>query len=229
MSSPLESQGRNLDTLQAAVVAAERRSLRRTILVVAFLICSALLIMWTFLTYTAKQHFEWADTVRQIEQIQQIQKPLTETKDAQIAALTKLLLEKNPEAAPGAEQAVGAAIGSIAQGAAKGDVRLQQALDLLKENKIADATRLLNAVMVEKTARAEKYREETAKDRKDAAVAYRNLGAIARIADPKRALEAYEKAVELDPDDLDSLYWAGLIFRSITAISTKRKPGLSVC
>jgi tetratricopeptide (TPR) repeat protein len=31
------------------------------------------------------------------------------------------------------------------------------------------------------------------------------------LADPKRALEAYEKAVELDPDDLDSLYWTGAI------------------
>ena len=84
------------------------------------------------------------------EQIEQIQKPLVE----QIAALTKMLLEKNPAAGPGAQQAVGAAVGSIAQGAAEGDTRLQQALDLLKENKIADATQLLNAVAEDKTARA---------------------------------------------------------------------------
>jgi tetratricopeptide (TPR) repeat protein len=44
-----------------------------------------------------------------------------------------------------------------------------------------------------------------------AAVAYRNLGAIAGLADPKRALEAYEKAVALDPDDLESLVWIGKI------------------
>ena len=31
-------------------------------------------------------------------------------KDAQIAALTKMLLEKNPAAGPGAQQAVGAAV-----------------------------------------------------------------------------------------------------------------------
>src|SRR3984893_10121258 len=61
------------------------------------------------------------------EQIEQIQKPLTEQlgqKDAQIAALTKLLLEKNPADGPGAQQAVGAAVGSIAQGAGGGDTRL---------------------------------------------------------------------------------------------------------
>jgi hypothetical protein len=57
------------------------------------------------------------------EQIEQIQKPLTEQLAAQnalIANLTKALLEKNPAAGPGAQQAVGAAVGSIAQGAAEG-------------------------------------------------------------------------------------------------------------
>jgi len=141
------------------------------------------------------------------EQIEQIQKPLAEQlgrKDAQIAALTKLLLEKNPAAGPGAQQAVGAAVGSIAQGAAEGDARLQQAFDLLRENKIAEATPLLKAVAEDKTARI-------GKDRKEAAIAYRNLGVIAGLADPKVALEAYEQAAELDPDDLQSLIWAGTI------------------
>ena len=60
------------------------------------------------------------------EQTEQIQKPLTDQlgqKDAQIAALTKMLLEKNPAAGPGAQQAVGAAVQSIAQGASEGDNR----------------------------------------------------------------------------------------------------------
>src|SRR5207302_6435082 len=100
---------------------------------------------------------------------------------------------------------------SIAQGAAEGDARLQQALDLLKSNKIADATPLLNAVAEDKTARAGQETARAEKDRKEAAIAYRNLGAIAGLADPKRALEAYEKALALDPDDLESLYWAGVI------------------
>ena len=57
-------------------------------------------------------------------------------------------------------------------------------------------------------------RQETAraeKDRKEAAIAFRNLGAIAGLRDPKRALEAYETVVELDPDDLESLSGIGEI------------------
>jgi tetratricopeptide (TPR) repeat protein len=148
------------------------------------------------------------------EQIEQIQKPLTEQlgqKDAQIVTLTKLLLERNSSAAsgPGAQQAVGAAVGSIAQGAEEGDHRLEKALSLLKENKIAEATQLLTDFAGDKEARAEKATAQAEKDRKAAAVAYRNLGAIAGLGDPKKGLEAYAKAVELDPDDRESLYWHG--------------------
>jgi tetratricopeptide (TPR) repeat protein len=131
------------------------------------------------------------------EQIEQIQKPWVD--------LANKLLERNPAAAgPGAQQAVGEAVQSIAQGAAEGDKCLKQALDLLKENKIADTTQLLNAFAEDKTVRIEK-------DRKEAAIAYRNLGAIAGLAGPKRALEAYEKAVAFDPDDIESLFWAGYL------------------
>jgi len=140
------------------------------------------------------------------EQIEQIQKPLADQlgqKDAQIAALTKMLLDKSPVAAgPGAQQAVGAAVQSIAQGAAEGHPRLKEALDLLKENKIAEATQLLNAVAEDKTTQAEQ-------DRKEAAIAYRNLGAIAGLRDPKAAHEAYAKAVVLDPENAEGLFWDG--------------------
>jgi tetratricopeptide (TPR) repeat protein/pimeloyl-ACP methyl ester carboxylesterase len=146
------------------------------------------------------------------EQIEQIQKPLSEqlaTKDAQISALTQMLLEKNPAAGPGAQQAVGTAVESIAQGAAEGDSRLQQALALLKENKVGEATQLLSSIAQEKTASAEQAATQAGKDRKEAATAYRNLGAIAALRDPKKALEAYAKAVELNPDDKETLYWHG--------------------
>jgi tetratricopeptide (TPR) repeat protein len=140
------------------------------------------------------------------EQIEQIQKPLTDQlgqKDAQIADLTKMLLDKSPVVAgPGAQQAVGAAVQSIAQGAAEGHPRLQEALDLLKENKIAEATQLLNAVAEDKTSQAER-------DRKEAAIAYRNLGAIAALHDPKSAREAYAKSVALDPENGEGLVWDG--------------------
>src|ERR1700730_5274471 len=152
--------------------------------------------IWTVVTFVV----EHKDSRK--EPTVQIQEALTgqlTAKDAQInelikqnVALTKSLLEKNPAAGPGAQQAVGAAVGSIAQGAAEGDSRMQQALDLLKANKIAEASQLLRAFAEAKTARAE---EETAraeeeparaaKDRKEAAIAYRNLGAIAGLADPK--------------------------------------------
>jgi tetratricopeptide (TPR) repeat protein/pimeloyl-ACP methyl ester carboxylesterase len=153
--------------------------------------------------------------------IEQIQKPLIEqlrVKDIQIADLAKLLVERNPAAGPAAQQAVGAAVTSIAQGAEEGDKRLETALALLKDNKIVEASKLLKEVAEAKTAhaeqaaqQAEKATAQADKDRKAAAVAYRNLGAIAGLADPKRALEAYEKALALDPDDIESLFWAGYI------------------
>jgi tetratricopeptide (TPR) repeat protein len=164
---------------------------------------------WAVITFVV-EHKAGHEQGPSKEQIEQIQKPLAEQLAAQ-NALIKMLLEKNPAAGPGAQQVVGAAVGSIAQGAAEGDTRLQQALDLLKENKIADAARLLNAVAEDKTAHAGQETAQAAKDRKEAAIAYRNLGAIAGLADPKRALEAYEKAITLDPDDLKSLFWTGWI------------------
>ncbi len=143
-----------------------------------------------------------------------------QVKDTQIAALskqaadlTKLLLERNLAAGPGAQQAVGEAVQSITQGAEAGDQRLQQALVLLKENKLAEAEQLLAAFAGDREARAEKATAQAEKDRKEAAVAYRNLGAIAGLGDPKRALEAYEKALALDPDDIESLFQAGWIWK----------------
>ena len=47
------------------------------------------------------------------------------------------------------------------------------------------------------------------KDRKEAAIAYRNLGAIAGLRDPKAAREAYAKAVALDPENAEGLFWDG--------------------
>jgi len=147
------------------------------------------------------------------EQIEQIQKPLADQlgqKDAQIAALTKMLLDKSPVAAgPGAQQAVGAAVGSIAQGAEEGDPRLKKALGLLKGNKVAEATQLLNAVAKDKTAHAEQAATQAEKARKEAAIAYRNLGAIAGLRDPKAAREAYAKAVALEPENAEGLVWDG--------------------
>jgi tetratricopeptide (TPR) repeat protein/MinD-like ATPase involved in chromosome partitioning or flagellar assembly len=186
---------------------------RRALLVwIGGIITSAAVGGWVVFTFVA-QH-KGPSTA----QIEQIQKPLAEqlsVQNEQLAALTKLLLEKSPAAGTDAQQTIVAAVKAIVQGAETGDSRLAQALGLLKENKIAEATELLTAVALDQQARAEKKAAEKEKaaenDRKEAAVAYHNLGAIAGLADPKRALEAYEKALALDPDDLDSLYRAGSI------------------
>jgi tetratricopeptide (TPR) repeat protein len=102
------------------------------------------------------------------------------------------------------KQALSAALSSIAAGAAQGDERLQSALNLLKENKVAEAETLLRAIAEEKAARAQN-------DRRDAAVAWRNLATSVGLSDPKRALDAYKKAAELDPDDIESTFWIGRI------------------
>ena len=158
------------------------------------------------------------------EQIEQIQKPQGEqlaVKDSQIAALNaqnaakddliKMLVENNPGVRPGSREAVTGAVGSIGQDAAEGDARSQQVLDLLKENKIAEATQLLKTVAEDETTRAEQETASAEKKRKKAATAWRNLGAIANLRDPKAAREAYEKALALDPDDAESLAFSGII------------------
>ena len=107
-----------------------------------------------------------------------------------------------PEAGFAAEQRVDQAVTAIAKGASEGDEQLQKALSLLAAGNVAQAVPLLEAVALEKTARIKQ-------DSKDAALAYRNLGAIAGLGDPKQALDAYMKAIEFDADDVESLLWAG--------------------
>ena len=124
-----------------------------------------------------------------------------EQKVDELKALTEQLVAGSvAKAAPGTVNAVGAAVAVAAKGAAEGDERLAKALDLLKANKVAEAEVLFNAVAAEKAARIKL-------DSKEAAAAYRNLGAIAGLRDPKRALDAYAKAFELDANDIESLLW----------------------
>ncbi len=120
--------------------------------------------------------------------------------------LVRSLLEQGrvgPQA-PGSQQAVAKAVEATAKDAKAGKPRAKQALEFLKAGKIAEAVPLYQAEAAEKDATSRS-------SAKEAADAYRNLGAIAGLADPKRALEAYENAVKLNPDDLDSLYWVGRI------------------
>ena len=123
----------------------------------------------------------------------------------QVAAIVRqVLAEARPPASPAQERAVGEAVAAAQRGAAQGNATLQQALDLLKANRIAEAEAKFRAVADEKAA-------QISQDKKDAAAAYRHLGAIAGLRDPKKALDAYERALEFDPDDLQSLLRAGEI------------------
>jgi tetratricopeptide (TPR) repeat protein len=112
-----------------------------------------------------------------------------------LARIEALLAQTIAVPAPFAERAAGAVIAAAAQ-----DQRLALALDRLQLGDIATAEAMFRTVAEETAARIRQ-------DRRDAAVAYRNLGAIAGLRDPKRALDAYAKAVEFDSEDKESLLW----------------------
>jgi tetratricopeptide (TPR) repeat protein len=130
----------------------------------------------------------------------------------QTALIRRLVAASEAKSLPGVEKAVGEAVTAAAAGAAQGDERLAKALELLKANKTAEAAELFHAVAAAKEARVKQ-------DRRDAA-AYRNLGAIAGLADPKRALDAYRKAIELNPDDIESLLWVAWIEKERGALAS---------
>lgn len=106
-------------------------------------------------------------------------------------------------ATPGAKESLTEAITAIAEGKAT-DQRYAKALELLKVGKPAEAEPLLQAVAEEKSARVKK-------DTKDAVAAFRNLGIIVGFSDLERAKAAFAKALELDPQDRESLLELGQI------------------
>jgi tetratricopeptide (TPR) repeat protein len=103
---------------------------------------------------------------------------------------------------PSRKQAITGAVEAAEKGAAAGDTRLARALDLLKQGKVAEAAPLFRAV-------AEGREQASKAAGRDAAEAWRNLGAIAGLADPKKAREAYAHAVALDPENVQGLLWHG--------------------
>jgi tetratricopeptide (TPR) repeat protein len=103
---------------------------------------------------------------------------------------------------PGQAEAVGSAIRSAEADAEAGDPRMKKALSLLEKGAIQAAAPLFRDV-------AEAKMTEALVSGKEAAKAWRHLGAIAGFGDPKTALEAYEKAAQLDPDDAATFMWLG--------------------
>ena len=112
-----------------------------------------------------------------------VEKELTDAK-----ALAIQLLAANPAhaAAPGEAESLTKAITAIAASAGT-DERYARALALIKDGKTTEATALLEAV-------AKDSKTAITRDQKHAAEAYRTLGSIAGLADPKKAREAYAEA-----------------------------------
>jgi hypothetical protein len=100
---------------------------------------------------------------------QHLEQKVDETNDLIRQLTAQLVARSSAPTGPGAEKAIGEAVAAAATGAAKGDERLGRAFDLLRQNKIAEATDLFRAVAADKEARIRQ-------DRADATAAYRHLG-----------------------------------------------------
>jgi tetratricopeptide (TPR) repeat protein len=141
--------------------------------------------------------------VTQPVDVTKVQAPLVNQmaeKDRQIAKLIDLLNDKRTmPAPPGADRELKKTVAAIDEGA-KVDPRYAQALELLKAGKPSEAEPLLKAVAEDKVKGADSAN-------KDAAAAFRNLASIAAVSDPGRAREYYARATQLDPDNVEGLYW----------------------
>jgi tetratricopeptide (TPR) repeat protein len=107
------------------------------------------------------------------------------------------------------------AITAIVSGAAR-DRRYASALQSLKDGNVEQAESLLRMLAEETASRVDA-------ESKRAADAYRRLGAIAGLGDPKRAREAYAKALQFDPSDTDALYWHGWLSLLAGNLSVAKK------
>jgi len=134
---------------------------------------------------------------------------------AEIEAVVAKYTTATASQGPGAGAGLTAAVTAIANGSAT-DARYAKALELLKAGKPAEAEPLLKAVVDEMAARARTSSRQ-------AAEAYSNLGAIARLADPKRAREYYARALELEPDDLGALQGAGWLEKEAGNLETAER------
>ncbi len=196
--------GVGVDDVRKRQVVAEKK---RTIRYAAFATVVGVLVLAAGFLWVMKERDATQQLARDIEMRTHLeaQRKEIEEQRKQFASLAqRLSLIAPAQAGTGSEKAIGAAVDAAIVGASQGDVRLQRALDLLAAGNVKEAEPLFKAVAEEKAARVNQ-------DKRDAAAAYRNLGAIAGLGDPKRAREAYAKALELDPDDREALYWQGYL------------------
>jgi tetratricopeptide (TPR) repeat protein len=183
---------------------AQSRRLKVTAVVVA--IYAVLSLVAAFLFWEHNRQLA-VDEVREKERVAR-----EVARDKQLVDIVQNLLGVSAaQAAPGAAKALGDAVTDAQEGAAQGDERLQKALALLKAGKPQDAEPLFRAVAEERASRVRRDKARLEKDSKAAAAAYRNLGAIAGLGDPKAAREAYAKALEFNREDPEALYWYGYL------------------
>ncbi|MGR0480186.1 MAG: tetratricopeptide repeat protein [Candidatus Electronema sp. V4] len=110
--------------------------------------------------------------------------PQLAVKDQQIKALTEAITALSKTGAPAAS--------------------INDALQALQQGDTAKAQAIFAEVLRSKEAEGRKANTE-------AAEAARHLGALAFMNNPKEALAAYQKAVQLDPDNADGWNWLGIL------------------
>lgn len=194
------------DLWMREVKAAKKRAFAKAAAVVTFGVLAIAAGFFGQQYFGTKEVVEKHETkvVKQGREIEDLKRDVADAKRV-LASLRAGL----PNAAPGQRQEDDRAVDSIAQGAASGEPRLRRALDLLAEGKVAEATPLLQSYASDENAQIEKDTARLDQKKKDAATAFRNLGAISSLYEPKKARDYYAKAVELDPENAEGLVWDG--------------------
>ena len=121
---------------------------------------------------------------------------------AQIEKLVNQLLPSSALAAPGQRQALKDVVAYGEEKAARGDAGLQQAMQDLAENRPTDASDVL-------LKRAAQLENAVQRDRAEAAAMYRRSGVLASLKDPETARVSFAKAVDLEPENPEGLFWDG--------------------
>jgi hypothetical protein len=167
----------------------------------------------TFIDWGYSRFVEKPGEERRQEQRWQEQQEQSREQSRKLDELAARLTAGAPLQPPGQQQQVAEALAAAKEGTQAGDPRLSQALDLLEAGRTVEAAALFRAVAEEKTKRIEQ-------DRLDAAAAWRHAGAIAGLADPKTALDAYRRAVSLEPNHAEAQLWLGWFANDAGALAT---------
>ncbi len=184
------------EIMQRAKIAARKRKLRSAIAGTSFVVLASVggYYYWQSIHLATQQEL----SKKEIKKLQGLVKNLLST-------------SANASEAPGVADELEKALSSAQRQANAGDKRMSRALELLGQGKITEAEGLFQEVADDNAARIAKAEAYVEKGKVETAAAFRNLGAIARLADPKRARTAYTQALKFEPDHADALYWHGTL------------------